>query len=588
MSLRLVYGRAGKGKSSFLYNEIKDKINEKSKIYIITPEQFSFTAEKKLMDAIGTGAVINAEVLTFNRMAYRVLKEIGGINKTDLSKCGRAMLIYDILSKNKRKLKYLGKSDENIDMIGTQITEFKKHGVSVEELEEAKNNAENKYLKCKMEDMFLVYNEFQNRIIDKFIDETDRLSMLANKIDETEEFNNSLIYIDEFVGFTKQEYDIIRKLLKVAKMVSITICADNLEEIKNPDTDIFYSNKQTAQKIINLAKDEKIKIENEIKIDSKNARFKAEELKHIEESLYNIPLKKYEKDVENVKLFLANNPYSEIEHLAIQIVKLVRNEKYRYKDISIITKNLDTYSNLCKAIFHKYDIPIFIDEKKDLNNNILIQYILSILEIFSKNWSHESVFNYIKTGLLDIDEQEIYKLENYCLRWGIKQNKWYGPDWNYTDDTKKTDDLKRINELKNTIVNPLMELKNEINKSKDVTTITKCLYDFLIKMEIDKKIENKIERLAENNMTEIAMEYETSWKVLVSVLDEIVLIFGGDKVTFEQYKQIMKIGFKNSGLGKIPASQDQVIIGDVERSKTHKVKAIFMIGLNDRSIPKCK
>lgn len=588
MSLRLVYGRAGKGKSSFLYNEIKDKINEKSKIYIITPEQFSFTAEKKLMDAIGTGAVINAEVLTFNRMAYRVLKEIGGINKTDLSKCGRAMLIYDILSKNKRKLKYLGKSDENIDMIGTQITEFKKHGVSVEELEEAKNNAENKYLKCKMEDMFLVYNEFQNRIIDKFIDETDRLSMLANKIDETEEFNNSLIYIDEFVGFTKQEYDIIRKLLKVAKMVSITICADNLEEIKNPDTDIFYSNKQTAQKIISLAKDEKIKIENEIKIDSKNARFKVEELKHIEENLYNIPLKKYKKDVENVKLFLANNPYSEIEHLAIQIVKLVRNEKYRYKDISIITKNLDTYSNLCKAIFHKYDIPIFIDEKKDLNNNILIQYILSILEIFSKNWSHESVFNYIKTGLLDIDEQEIYKLENYCLRWGIKQNKWYGPDWNYTDDTKKTDDLKRINELKNTIVNPLMELKNEINKSKDVTTITKCLYDFLIKMEIDKKIENKIERLAENNMTEIAMEYETSWKVLVSVLDEIVLIFGGDKVTFEQYKQIMKIGFKNSGLGKIPASQDQVIIGDVERSKTHKVKAIFMIGLNDRSIPKCK
>lgn len=588
MSLRLVYGRAGKGKSSFLYNEIKDKINEKSKIYIITPEQFSFTAEKKLMDAIGTGAVINAEVLTFNRMAYRVLKEIGGINKTDLSKCGRAMLIYDILSKNKRKLKYLGKSDENIDMIGTQITEFKKHGVSVEELEEAKNNAENKYLKCKMEDMFLVYNEFQNIIIDKFIDETDRLSMLANKIDETEEFNNSLIYIDEFVGFTKQEYDIIRKLLKVAKMVSITICADNLEEIKNPDTDIFYSNKQTAQKIISLAKDEKIKIENEIKIDSKNARFKVEELKHIEENLYNIPLKKYKKDVENVKLFLANNPYSEIEHLAIQIVKLVRNEKYRYKDISIITKNLDTYSNLCKAIFHKYDIPIFIDEKKDLNNNILIQYILSILEIFSKNWSHESVFNYIKTGLLDIDEQEIYKLENYCLRWGIKQNKWYGPDWNYTDDTKKTDDLKRINELKNTIVNPLMELKNEINKSKDVTTITKCLYDFLIKMEIDKKIENKIERLAENNMTEIAMEYETSWKVLVSVLDEIVLIFGGDKVTFEQYKQIMKIGFKNSGLGKIPASQDQVIIGDVERSKTHKVKAIFMIGLNDRSIPKCK
>ena len=212
MSLRLIYGRAGTGKSSYLYDEIKNKIHEESKIYIITPEQFSFTAEKKLMDSIGTGAVINAEVLTFNRMAYRVLKEVGGINKTDLSKCGKAMLIYDILTKNKKKLKYLGKSDENIDMIGTQITEFKKHGISQENLEDTKNNTENKYLKCKMEDMLLVYNEFQKNIIDRFIDETDRLTLLSEKIEYTNEFKNSLIYIDEFVGFTKQEYAIIRKL----------------------------------------------------------------------------------------------------------------------------------------------------------------------------------------------------------------------------------------------------------------------------------------------------------------------------------------------------------------------------------------
>lgn len=203
MSLRLIYGRAGSGKSSFLYDEIKNKIHENSKIYIITPEQFSFTAEKKLMETIGTDAVINAEVLTFNRMAYRVLKETGGVNKTDLSKCGKAMLIYDILTKNKKKLKYLGKSDENIDMISTQITEFKKHGISVENLEDTKNNTENRFLKCKMEDMLLVYNEFQKNIVDRFIDETDRLTLLSEKLEQTNEFKNVLIYIDEFVRIYK-------------------------------------------------------------------------------------------------------------------------------------------------------------------------------------------------------------------------------------------------------------------------------------------------------------------------------------------------------------------------------------------------
>lgn len=387
-------------------------------------------------------------------------------------------------------------------------------------------------------------------------------------------------------GFTKQEYEIISKLLKMAKMVSVTVCTDELKITKSPDMDIFYSNKITAQKIVDLATEENIKVEDELKIENNNSRFKAKELAHIEKNLYNIPQKKYDKEVNNLKLFLANNPYSEIEHVGSEIVKLVRDENYRYKDISIITKNLDVYSNLCKAIFHQYGIPIFIDEKKDLNHNILIQYILSILEIFAKNWSHEAIFNYIKTGFVDIDEEDIYSLENFCLKWGIKNSKWYASEWNYADDTKESIDiLERMNKLKNKIVEPLINLKNEISKTKNVTTITKQLYLFLIENEIDKKIERKIEKLIDDDMLDVAMEYQTSWKVLIGIFDEIVLVFGENKITFEQYKQILKIGFKNSGLGIIPATQDQVIIGDVDRSKSHKVKAIFMIGLNDGMFP---
>lgn len=586
MSLRLIYGRAGSGKSSFIYDEIKNKINEKSKIYIITPEQFSFTAEKKLMEVTNKGAVINAEVLTFNRMAYRVLKETGGNNKQNLTKCGKAMLIYDILTKNKKNLKFLGKSDENIEIVGTQITEFKKHGITKEDLEKTKDDVQDKYLKCKMEDMLLVYNEFQKSISDRFIDETDRLTLLSEKIEETTEFENTIIYIDEFVGFTKQEYEIIRKLLKITKMVSVTVCSDDLEITKSPDTDIFYSNKITAQKIANLAEDENIKIENSIRIENKNCRFKSEELNFIEKNLYCIPPQKYTENVTNLRLFLANNQYSEIEHVGSEIVKLVRDKGYRYKDISIITKNLDVYSNLSKAIFHQYNIPIFIDEKKDLNNNILIQYILSVLEVFAKNWSHEAVFNYIKTGFLEIDEIDLYTLENFCLKWGIKQSKWYKNEWKFGDDSKENIELlQRMNELRVKVTKPLLELKNEMNNERNVLEITKKLYNFLIKNEIDKKLEEKITDLTENNMLEIAMQYKTSWKVLISILDEIVLIFGDDKITFEQYKQILKIGFKNSELGTIPATQDQVIIGDVDRSKSHKVKAIFIIGLNDGMFP---
>lgn len=387
-------------------------------------------------------------------------------------------------------------------------------------------------------------------------------------------------------GFTKQEYDIIRKLLKITKKVNVTVCTDSLILDKNPEIDIFYSNKQTAEKLMNIANEEDVKIEKSVFLDNKKARFKSEELLHIEQNLYSIKQRKYEELPKNLSIFLANNQYSEVEYVASKIVELVKEKKYRYKDISIITKNLDTYSNLCKAIFDKYDIPVFIDQKKDLSDNILVQYILAVLDIFSKNWSHEAVFNYIKTGFLQMEQEDIYELENFCMKWGIKQTKWYKGEWNFKEDSKNDEDrLEKMKNLRKLIVDPLLNFKIEVDRSRDVTTITKCLYDFLIKNKIDEKLENKIKVKIEEGNNEAAAEYKTSYKILMDVLDEIVLVFGNDKITFDKYMQILKIGLGNSGLGKIPASCDQVIVGDVDRSRSHKVKAIFIIGLNDGMFP---
>lgn len=387
-------------------------------------------------------------------------------------------------------------------------------------------------------------------------------------------------------GFTKQEYDIIRKLLKITKKVNVTVCTDSLILDKNPEIDIFYSNKQTAEKLMNIANEEDVKIEKSVFLDNKKARFKSEELLHIEQNLYSIKQRKYEELPKNLSIFLANNQYSEVEYVASKIVELVKEKKYRYKDISIITKNLDTYSNLCKAIFDEYDIPVFIDQKKDLSDNILVQYILAVLDIFSKNWSHEAVFNYIKTGFLQMEQEDIYELENFCMKWGIKQTKWYKGEWNFKEDSKNDEDrLEKMKNLRKLIVEPLLNFKTKVDRFRDVTTITKCLYDFLIKNKIDEKLENKIKVKIEEGNNEAAAEYKTSYKILMDVLDEIVLVFGNDKITFDKYMQILKIGLGNSGLGKIPASCDQVIVGDVDRSRSHKVKAIFIIGLNDGMFP---
>lgn len=583
MKLKLIYGRAGTGKTSHCFEQVSKLINKEKKIVIITPEQFSFNAEKKLMEVIDRKAVINAEVVTFNRMAYRVMAEIGGGVNTQLTECGKSMLIYSILNSKNKELKFLGKTDENIELINNALVEFKKHGVTTDNLENQIQNTENKLLQTKLQDLNLIYQEFENQINGKYIDETDLLSMLAKNIDKVDMFNDTIFYIDEFAGFTEQEYMVIQKLLKIAKEVNITICTDNLELNTNPETDIFYSNKITISKILDLAKKEKVEIEQiELK---KVKRFKVEELKHLEKNIYNNRYEKYGKKCEGIRLFLAQNQYSEIENLAKSIVNLVKNENYRYKEIGVITKNIDTYSSLIRAIFSKYDIPVFIDEKRDLNQNILVQYVLSILEIFNKNWSYESVFNYIKTGFVGIEQDEIFKLEKYCIKWGIKQNKWK-KEFTYgiisVDDKKE---VERLNEIRKIIVNPLIELKRKIDENKTASNISKQLYNFLVEQKLEETLKEKIEYLEEQGYIDLAGEYQTSYKIILDILDELVLIFGNDKLTIDKYYKIFKIGLKSSGLGKIPGTQDQVIIGDVDRSRSHKIRTTYIIGLNDGVFP---
>lgn len=584
LGLRLIYGKPGTGKSDFCFSEVAKQIEKEKKIYIITPEQFSFTAEKKLMDKLNSKSALNAEVVTLSRMAYRVINEIGQGKKAKLSKCGKAMLIYSILSNNKEKLKFLGKSDENIDLSIRAIREFKQHGISIENLEQEEQKQEDKYLKTKLADMKLIYSEFEGKISKEYIEEDDLLEILANNIEKTDIVTDSIIYIDEFAGFTKQEYEIIKKMILLSKQVNITITIDKLEYAINPDTDIYYSNKQTLTKILNLVEENNFKMEEPVALE-KEYRFKTKELKHLSENIYNIKSTKYAENVENISLFLAKNQYSEIEEIAKQITKLVRKNNMHYRDISIITKNLDSYQSLVKAIFASYDIPVFIDTKKDLDQNIIVKYVLSILEIINKNFANEAVFGYIKLGFCNIENDEIFKLENYCNKWGIKQSKWK-KDFVYgLDDKEKVQEIERLNELRKQIIEPLVELQNKIRKDKTAKGIAKSLYEFMLEENIPEKVKAKIEKLEENQLLELVSEYKTSYKIILEILDEIVLIFEKDNLTIDKFYKILKIGLKNSELGKIPGTADQVAFGDVDRSRSHKVDTVFIIGLNDGAFP---
>ena len=569
--LKLIYGRAGTGKSEYVFNDVKRKIDGGEKnIYIITPEQFSFTAEKRLLDTLNQEAVLETQVLSFDRMAYKVINETMANQRIALSKSAKSMIILDILNSHQRDLNFLGKSMENVNLVLTQLTELKKHNITIDRLKLQIEKTQDKYLKAKLQDIYLMYEGFQKHINDRFIDENDLLTLFAENIKNSHLFDNGIFYIDEFSGFTKQEFLVIEKINEIAKEVYITVCTDDLRITKSPEADIFYDNKQTIQTLcntFNLDKDRQIKL-------CEIHRFKNEDLKFLEQNLFSFPYNAYERKLENIELTYADNNYVEIENVCTKIIKLVRDNDYRFNEIAVICNNLEGYSSLVKAIFAEYEIPVFIDEKKDIAQNIIIKYVLSILDIFAKSWSYDSVFNYLKTGVQEVSN--LYELENYCLKWGIQGKKFYQNIWAFEKDKNNEKEIN-YNADQEKIIKPLLNLKDSI-ENKTVIEISEALEQFL-KQNLfysDNKLKEKIN----------TQESVEGYNIVMSTLDEIKSVFGSKKISFENFSKLLKAGLSAKELNQIPLSQDRVVFGDVNRSKTHRVRAVFIVGVNDGVFPK--
>lgn len=574
MSLQLIYGRAGTGKSTVILEQVKNNLHSEVKQYIIIPEQFSYSEEKKLMAELQENSIINAEVITFKRMAERVQTEVAGRTKSLLSKSGKAMIMYSILDKQKDKLQYIKNSSNNIDLGIQTIKDFKKNVIKYQDIEGLIESVDKPLLKAKLQDVNIIYSEYEKCIQEKFLDEEDKISKLATSLESSTMFDNSDIYIDEFSGFTRQEYQVIAKLLKKARKVRLAICLDELNE-KNK-TDIFYFNKSAVEELIDIATECGVEVEKPIYLN-KQYKLKNPEIKHLEQNLYAPTYAKYAGEVKNIKTILTLNPYEEIEYVAKNIIKLVRDEGYKYSDIAIIARNIDEVQSKVKAILGNNGIPVFIDNKEDLARSQFIKYILALLEILAKNWSQEAVISYIKSGFLKIDEDDIYKLENYVIKWGIQGSKWYKEDWEYEEEN--------FNELREKIVLPILDLKAKLEGQKTATNISKAIYSFLDKNDIYTQIEEKIKKYEESGNILLSKNCKASLENLIEVLDEIIYIFEDQKMSFEKYREILKIGLSYKELGNIPEVIDQVILGDIERSRSHEIKIAFILGVNDGNFP---
>lgn len=605
MGLKIIYGRAGTGKSTFCINQIKKKINNSptNKLILLVPEQFTFQTENKVLNAIGERYVLNAEVLSFKRLAHNVFNECGGATRTIMGDAGKSMLIFKVLEDlgdNMTVFKNASRQKGFIDIASKTITEFKKYNVNNEVLDLTINEIEDENLKMKMEELKDVFNEFNSRLHEGYVDEEDQLLLLNEKLDGCSLYDGAEIWIDEFSSFTPNQLSVIGKLLKRAKSVNITLSIDEVNLPKG-ESDLFVATKNTEKRLMNLIQEEGIAFNGYINLNEDIPyRFKEnKELAHIERQLYAYPFKQYRGKNNSLRLYRANNNYDEIEFVAKDILRLVREKQYRFKDISVICRDVDNYEKVVSAIFSEYEIPYYIDKKIDIASNPLIVFINSAVDIISKNWTYESMFKYLKTGLIKefrgIEGAEfIDELENYVLAYGIKGKKWMEEWVNYSSSILKEEDiseenkqrLERLNDIRETIVTPLDEFNKQCKGKKTLKEFATILYEFLdSKLDIMDTIDKYVEYFKKNDMAIEAKEYSEVRDIFIDVLEQAVDVLGNEVMDLNEFMKVLNIGLSQYEMGLIPVALDQVNIGDITRIKSRGTKALYIIGVNDGVLP---
>lgn len=564
--------------------------SKNNKQLMIVPEQNTLSTDELLITSDENNAFLFSNILSFKRLAYYVLNETSVDSKDNINGIGQILLIKKILIELKDELRFY-KNTINRSGFATQISEtldqMQRYAFSVNDLKNVldiftKDENSTAFI-YKLNDLYLIYSKFEEKIKEKFLTNDDLLILLKSNIKNSQYIKDLDIYITSFYSFSVLENRVILELSKYAKSLTIAIPMNNgvsLEDVRNKNIevyDLYREPKEAVKSIVKLIDN----VENsKIEIEHIECVLKNPAIEFLKKNINNTTAK-YRGDTDVIEFYEADNKYTETEFVVKYINNLIL-EGYRYKEIVLVCPDFENYNYILKSVFNKYNIPIFYDKKDFLYKNRIIECIRSAFEAVNRNMEYEYVFRFLKSGVADINYGQIDYLDNYIIEYGIRGYMWAYDIWNFGSNRDETlYDLEELNNLKNKITYFLEPLKDIIGTVK---VHCKNLYEFIERLKIFEYIENKV--LDENIPINVKREYELVWDKLILIIEQMYDILGDEEISFEDFTKIFDAGVNDDDFGHIPTYDDQIVIANTNRSKIENTKVMIFMDATDKNYPK--
>lgn len=588
--LQMIIGRAGSGKTEYVFNSIKNRVEQgDGSILLITPEQFSFISERRLLKDLGEDKVNCVENGSFSRLSGDIAKKYGSFTLPMLSKGAKAVLFKKACDLCKDELELFSKNVNNNAFIASAIRiydEMKACRVSCDDIISASQNAEKLTLSQKLHDIALIMSAYDELIKDKYTDPAEELTYLYERLLTLDYFKGKTVYIDGFSGFVAQEYKILEIILKQADAVYITFCSQLIE---NRDKYSLFSYVNSNIDILtSVAKKQGVEILPPVYL-TENHRANNDELRCLEKNIYADTKAPYSGAVSNVSVYCAKNIVDECDYVSSSISKLLRRG-INPCDITVICRDAEKYRRELQFAFSKYNIPYFDDERQNISSQPCVMFINYLFRVCEYYFRSDDVFSLLKTGLTQLDTESISSLENYAFMWNINGNKWKSP---FTESTKGfveeiTDSdkkaLEKINTYREYVSSRLENFSHRV-KSTDAKGISTAIYYTLLDFSVDKNIKQLAVALDENGKSALALEQGRVWDLLMDILNQLATLSDGEKISIKEYAKLFNLMIANEDLGNVPIGLDNVQFGSADRIRCNNPYACFVLGANEGEFP---
>ena len=603
MSLRFCFGPSGAGKSHRIYEEIMQRAAEEPgrNFLIIVPDQFTMQTQKDLVMRSDRDGILNIDVLSFGRLSHRILEEVGTKEMPVLDDTGKSLVLQKVAADLKEQLPAMGSllhKQGYIHEVKSAISEFMQYGISTQDMDKLITSAQKRgALAMKLKDLKTLYRGFQDYIRDHFITTEETLDVLRRSLSKSKILKGSVVVFDGFTGFTPIQNRLIQELMRVCAETIVTVTIGVGEDPYKMDGEqkLFHLSKKTVADLEKLAAEAEVERGEDLFVKGGPNRFaKAPALHYLEQNLFRYQYEPYAGEQQEIHMFEALSPREEVHQTALYIRHLIREQGMTYRDIAVVIGDLEGYASYVETEFGQLEIPCFLDRTRGIVLNPMIEYIKSALQLYIKDFSYDTVFHFLRSGMADISREEIDELENYVIRTGARGYRTYSRLF-----TRRTEEMQGNAEGSEQAEEKTMERLNRIRQQfMDAVEILHMgsqekagdyvshLYDFLEQNQVQQKLLNYQQQFEKEGDLSRAREYAQIYRLVMDLLDQVYELLGEEEISRQEFADILEAGFGEITVGTIPQNVDRIVVGDMERTRLKQVKVLFFLGVNDGNIPK--